>query len=130
MFLPSPVYMADTAQAYKMIFTITPRILIASLTAFLAGELSNAWVMVAVKKRTHSRYLLMRMFASSAVGYLFDTVLFVILAFGGTAPAEDMVTLMIAQYTMKLVLEAAFSTPLAWGVVAFLRKQMGVMADE
>lgn len=128
-FLPSPAYMGDTARAYKMIFTITPRILIASLTAFLAGELSNAWVMVAVKKRTHSRYLIMRMFASSAVGYLFDTVLFVMLAFGGTAPAEDMVTLMIAQYIMKLVLEAAFSTPLAWGVVVFLRKQMGVMED-
>lgn len=129
-FLPSPEYIADTAEAYDMIFTITPRILIASLTAFLAGELSNAWVMVAVKRMTKGRYLFVRTIISSAVGYIFDTVLFVIFAFGGTAPVCDLVTLMIAQYMMKLIMEIVFSTPLSYGAVAFLKKKVGIIADE
>ena len=85
-FLPSPGYTADVTNAYELIFTVTPRILGASLVAFLAGEISNAWVMALMKKATKGRFLFLRTISSSAVGYIFDTVLFVILAFAGTAP--------------------------------------------
>ncbi len=42
--------MSEVTQAYSVIFTYTPRILAASLIAFVAGQISNAWVMSAVKK--------------------------------------------------------------------------------
>lgn len=124
-YFPAPSYMADTAAAYAAIFTVTPRILAASLVAFLGGEMSNAWAMVAIKRLTKGRWLFVRTIGSSAVGYVFDTVLFVLLAFAGTSPAEDLMTMILVQYIIKLVVEALFSTPLAYGAVAFLKRKVG-----
>ncbi len=126
-FLPAPDYMAQTQAAYSAIFTVTPRILFASLAAFLAGELSNAWVMAAVKRLTKGKYLFVRTISSSAVGYAFDTVIFVLLAFAGVTPAGDLITMTAAQYLTKLLAESIFSTPLAYGFIAFLKRKAGAV---
>ena len=122
--LPAPDYMAETTAAYACIFTYVPRIVAASLLAFLGGELSNAWVMAKIKEKTGQRHLWLRTIGSSAVGYIFDTVLFVIIAFAGTAPASDLLTMIAAQYFMKLALEAIGGTPLAYGLIYWLRKHV------
>ena len=124
-FLPAPDYMAETQAAYAQIFTVTPRILFASLAAFLAGELSNAWAMVAIKRVTRGKYLFVRTIGSSMVGYVFDTVLFVLLAFWGTSPTSDLLTMILVQYTVKVLAEGIFSTPLAYGAIAFLKRKVG-----
>lgn len=126
-FLPVPDYMAEVDAAYATIFTVTPRILAASLIAFVSGEFANAWIMVLVKKWTKGRFLFVRTILSSAVGYVFDTGVFVLLAFTGTAPAEDLITMIIAQYIAKLAIEAIFATPLAYGAVGFLKRKVGVI---
>ena len=54
-FLPSPDYLDATAQAYNTMFSYVPRIVIASLTGFLLGELSNAWLMEKIKKWTNGK---------------------------------------------------------------------------
>lgn len=128
-FLPSPGYMSEVTEAYSVIFTYTPRILAASLIAFVAGQLSNAWVMSAVKKLTRGKYLFVRTITSSAVGYIFDTGVFVIIAYIGTALPEDIVSMIIVQYIAKLAIEAVFFTPLAYGAVTFLKRKAGA-ADE
>lgn len=122
--LPSPEYMRETTDAYAVIFTYVPRIVAASLIAFLGGELSNAWVMEKVGRLTKGKHMWIRTIGSSAVGYVFDTVLFVLMAFGGTAPAGDLFTMIAAQYIMKLAIEAVGGTPLAYLAVGFLRKKL------
>ena len=121
----APDYMADVEQAYATIFSYTPRILVASLIAFLRGELTNAKMMVVIKKITNKKWLFVRTILSSAVGYVFDTGLFVILAFAGTVPVYDIVSMIVVQYFVKLVIEAVFATPFAYLVVGFLRKRVG-----
>jgi len=128
--LPSPDYNAEITEAYRLIFSYTPRILIASLVGFLAGEISNSWVMAVVKKLTKGKYLFIRTILSSAVGYVFDTVLFVLIAFLGTAPAKDIVSMIVVQYVAKLAIEAVFATPMAYGAVAFLKKKVGEDPNE
>lgn len=130
LFLPSPEYMAETTEAYAQIFGYVPRILIASLIAFLLGELSNAWFMVLIKKWTNGKHLWLRTIGSSAVGYIFDTVLFVLLAFAGTAPWEDIVTMIVAQYFAKLAIEGICATPIAYGAIAFLKRKAGIQNVE
>ena len=120
--LPSPDYMQETADAYRVIFTYVPRIVAASLLAFLCGELSNAWVMEKMKSLTSGKFMWMRTIGSSAVGYIFDTVLFVLVAFAGTAPAKDLISMIVAQYTAKLIIEALSGTPLAYAAVHWLKK--------
>lgn len=121
--LPSPDYMQETTDAYRIIFGYVPRIVIASLVGFLFGELSNAWTMEQIKKATGGRHMWIRTIGSSAVGYLFDTVLFVILAFAGTSPIPDLVSMILIQYFAKLMIEALGGTPLAYAAVKWIKKK-------
>ena len=120
--LPSPDFAKETALAYAYIFSYVPRILIASLIAFLAGELLNAWTMVRIKEMTRGRLLWLRTIGSSAIGYLVDTALFVVIAFGGTAPVKDMVSMVIVQYFVKMGLETLCSTPLSYALIHWITK--------
>lgn len=122
--LPSPDYLDPTAQAYNTVFSYVPRIVIASLTGFLLGELSNAWLMDKIKSRTKGRRLWVRTIGSSIIGYVFDTVPFVLIAFLGVLTTRDLILMIISQYVMKLAIEALFGTPLAYAAVAYLRKRM------
>ena len=123
-YLPYPEYMQPTQEAYTTIFTYVPRIVFSSLVAFLSGELVNAKVLVKIKeKQKDGRYLWVRTIFSSVVGYLFDTVLFVILAFWGTVPANDILSMIAVQYIAKTIIEACCGTPLAYSLVYYLRKK-------
>ena len=122
--LPSPDYLDPTAEAYNTVFSYVPRIVIASLTGFLLGELSNAWLMDKIKSKTKGRRLWVRTIGSSIVGYVFDTVPFVLIAFLGVLTTRDLILMIISQYVMKLAIEALFGTPLAYAAVAYLRKRM------
>ena len=118
--LPSPEFAAETAEAYSVVFSFVPRILFASLTAFLAGELINAWTMEKIKKRTSGKHLWLRTVGSSAFGYLADTVLFVFIAF--TAPLKDLLTMTAAQYLLKMLLEALCATPVSYILIRWIKK--------
>ena len=120
--LPSPDYLAETANAYNHIFSYVPRIVIASLTGFLLGELSNAWLMEKIKERTKGKRLWVRTIGSSAVAYLFDSLPFVLIAFLGVVSTHDLLMMIAFQYGAKLFIEALFGTPLAYAAVHAIRK--------
>jgi uncharacterized integral membrane protein (TIGR00697 family) len=121
--LPSPDYLKKTADAYAEVFTYVPRIVFASLLAILCGELSNAYCMEKIKKRTNGRHLWMRTIGSSTIGYLFDTVLFVFVAFWGTVPPGDLLSMAVAQYAIKLGAESLCGTPLVYAAIHALEKR-------
>ena len=121
--LPAPEYQQEMIRSYDMVFTYVPRIVIASLVAFLAGELTNAWAMEKIKARTGEKHLWVRTIGSSAIGYMFDTVLFVVIAFAGTSPGEDLFTMIAVQYAVKLILEALTGTPLAYALTGWLKRR-------
>ena len=120
--LPYPDDMQGMHDAYVTIFMFVPRILGASLVAFLVGELSNAYVMVWMKKKTQGKHLWLRTIGSSIVGHLLDTVIFVLLAFSFVVPAKDLLLMIVAQYLMKLGIESVFGTPLAYAVIGWIKK--------
>ena len=123
--LTSPDYLQANADAYNTVFTYVPRIVIASLIAFLIGELTNSYLMVKIKALTAGKYLWMRTIGSSAVGYILDTVIFCIIAFAGIVTTRDLFIMIGAQYVVKLVIEAVCGTPLAYAIIALLRKKFG-----
>ena len=121
--LPSPDYLDPIANAYDTVFNYVPRIILGSLTGFLLGELSNAWLMDKIKNKTKGRHLWVRTIGSSIVGYLFDTVPFVLIAFLGVLTTRDLLLMIASQYIMKLAIEAIFGTPMAYAAIAYLRKR-------
>ena len=115
-FLPSPSYMSEINNAYYCIFKVVPKILIASMAAFLLGELSNAWFMQKIKLITFGKFLWIRTILSSAIGYLLDTLAFIL-------NKKDLFTMILAQYVMKILIEIIAGTPLSYSIINYLRKR-------
>ena len=122
--LPSPDYMAETEAAYNHLFGYVPRIVLGSLVGFLLGELSNAWFMERIKRATQGRHLWLRTIGSSMVGYLFDSLPFVIIAFAGTVTLHDLVMMILLQYLLKLGIEALFGTPMVYASLYWIKRHV------
>ena len=122
--LPSPDYLDMTAESYNTVFNYVPRIVLGSLTGFLLGELSNSWIMERIKKKTDGKHLWVRTIGSSIIGYVFDTVPFVLIAFLGVLTTRDILLMIALQYLMKLAIEAFFGTPMAYAVISLLKKNI------
>ena len=120
--LPSPDYLAESEAVYNAMFSYVPRIVLASLTGFLLGELSNAWLMERIKLKTRGRRLWVRTIGSSAVAYLFDSLPLVLIAFAGTVSANDLLLMILFQYFAKLLIEVFFGTPMAYAAIRALER--------
>ena len=111
--------------AYQEVLGMTPRIFVASLIAYWAGEFANSFVMARLKVRTSGRYLWMRTIGSTMVGQAVDSALVMTIAFAGIYSATQIVTLIISGYVFKVVYEAA-ATPLTYLAVNTLKRREGV----
>lgn len=107
--------------AYEEVFGQTPRIVIASLTAFWLGEFANAYVMAKMKILTGGRYLWTRTIGSTVVGQGIDSLVFYPLAFLGVWPTDLVLTIMLSNFALKVGWEAAL-TPVTYRVVAWLKR--------
>src|SRR6266508_460064 len=106
--------------AYSEILGQTPRILVASFVAYLAGEFANSFVLAKMKILTRGRWLWTRTIGSTVIGQGLDTVVFVTLAFAGTVPTRTLRTIIVAQWAVKVAYEAA-ATPLTYAAVGYLK---------
>ena len=93
-----------------------------TLAGFLLGELSNAWVMEKIKERMKGKRLWVRTIGSSMVGYLFDTLPFVLIAFAGVVSTRELIMMLLFQYFGKLIIEATMGTPMAYAAIHLLKK--------
>lgn len=107
--------------AYEKILGITPRIVLASLAAYLVGEFCNSFILAKMKVLTAGRWLWTRTIGSTLVGELVDSVLFILIAFAGILPGSLLLALMASNYVFKTAVEILF-TPLTYKVVGFLKR--------
>lgn len=119
--LPYPPFFSNQA-AYATVLGSTPRVLLASLAGYWAGEFSNSIILSVLKKVTKGRHLWARTIGSTIVGEGLDTVLFIGIAFAGTMPARALAGMMLAQYLFKVSYEVLF-TPLTYLVVGFIKRK-------
>lgn len=114
----------------------TGRVFVASLVAYLAGELTNASVLWRLKRATRDRFLWLRAIASTLVGEAIDTTLFVTLFFAtqltfllgrpvATLDAAGIVASIRTQWLVKCGWEVV-ALPLTYAVVAYLKRAEGI----
>jgi len=94
----------------------TPRIVLASLLAFWAGEFVNSFVLAKMKIWTNGRYLWSRTFGSTFAGEAVDSLIFYPLAFYGVWSTRLVISVMIANYLLKSGWEVV-NTPITYKVV-------------
>lgn len=118
--LPSADFWTDQT-AYNAILGATPRIVLASLIAFFAGELSNAYVISRMKVKSAGKYLALRTVGSTLVGQAIDTVLFVMIAFAGVFATEELYVMLVSNYIFKVGFEFVL-TPVTVSVIQKIKK--------
>jgi len=119
--LPPSASSRATQASVEAVFGNTPRIVAASITAFLCGTFVNSYVLAKMKIWTQGRWLWTRIVGSTLCGELVDSVIFYFVAFYGRMPQVELVALMFTQYALKSAWEI-LAAPLTYQVVAFLKK--------
>ena len=111
--------------AYESVFGQVWRIVFASITAFWAGEFINSYVMARMKIWTSGKHLWSRTIGSTVVGQGIDSIIFYPLAFGGIWSDEQVISVMLTNWLLKVGWEVVL-TPVTYGVVGWLKRKEGV----
>jgi hypothetical protein len=112
-------------EAYADVLGTTWRLFLASLAAYLVGELANAVVLARMKVATGGRFLWTRTIGSTIVGEGLDSAIFVTLAFAGTGvPLLDPI---LTTWAIKVAWETA-ATPFTYVIVNRLKRAEGLDA--
>jgi uncharacterized integral membrane protein (TIGR00697 family) len=117
---PARTMTAEHRAAVDMIFGQTWRIVLASLAAFWAGEFVNSFVLAKMKVMTAGKWLWTRTIGSTIAGEAVDSLVFYPLAFLGTWSTEQVISVMIGNYFIKVLWEVC-ATPFTYAIVTFLK---------
>ncbi|MBK9587458.1 MAG: queuosine precursor transporter [Sphingomonadales bacterium] len=112
-------------EAYESVFGQVPRIVLASIVAFWAGEFVNSFVLARMKIMTRGKYLWTRTIGSTVFGQAVDSVIFYPLAFLGVWSTSQVLTVMLTNWALKVSWEAVL-TPVTYMVVGWLKRHEGV----
>ena len=119
--LPPADFWRDKQPAVEAIFGNTPRIIAASIIAFLCGTFVNSYVLAKMKIMTSGRWLWTRIIGSTLCGELVDSILFYTIAFYGLWPRDQLIAALFTQYLLKSGWEIVMA-PVTYRVVAFLKR--------
>lgn len=120
--LPAAASMSPEQQAaVNLIFGQTWRIVAASLLAFWLGEFVNSFVLAKMKLLTNGKYLWTRTIGSTFAGEAVDSLIFYPVAFLGTWSTEQVISVMIGNYFIKVLWEVV-ATPITYRIVGFLKR--------
>jgi len=101
-------------------------IVLASLAAYLAGELSNSLVLSRLKVIMKGRLLFVRTIGSTLVGEMLDSLIFILIACAaGVFPWEIFWSLAVTNYILKCAIEAVV-TPFTYWASGFLKRKEGI----
>jgi len=113
--------------AYQEILGFVPRIVLASMAAYLAGQLLNAWTLVLIKRRTGQRALWARLLGSTLVGELADTVVFCTIAFFGVITGAQFLGYVALGYIYKVLIEVIL-LPATYRVIKVVKRHEASLA--
>ncbi|HMS08396.1 MAG TPA: queuosine precursor transporter [Pyrinomonadaceae bacterium] len=111
----------EYVEAVNMIFGQTPRIVAASVLGFWAGEFVNSFVLAKMKLLTRGRFLWTRTIGSTIFGEMADSLIFYPVAFWGVWPTEQVISVMIGNYILKVLWEV-LATPFTYIIVGYLKR--------
>lgn len=117
---------ADLDQAFRAVFGQGLNIIVASITAFLIGQLVDVAVFQRIKRATGEKKIWMRTTISTLVSQLIDSyvVLFIAFYFLGNWPLKLVIAIGIMNYIYKFLM-AVLLTPLIYLIHGWIEKYLG-----
>lgn len=123
-FLPYPDFWTDQ-EAFVAVLGTTPRVLIASLFGYLFGEFANSIILSKLKVKMAGKNLWFRTIFSTIIGEALDTVIFILISFGGLIAGNVIFQMVLFQYLWKVCYEIVL-TPATYVTVKWLKKKENV----
>ncbi|MFC1663092.1 queuosine precursor transporter [Patescibacteria group bacterium] len=112
----------DFAQgAFETIFTLTPRIVLGSLIAYLLSQNLDVWLFHWIKERSRGRWLWLRNLGSTIISQVIDSTIFTLIAFAGVFP--DLFELILFTWLIKIIV-AGLDTPFIYLSSRFKPKEL------
>ena len=111
----------DGEEHFDFVFGMAPRIVAASLMAFLVGSFLNAYVMSKMKVASGGRHFSARAILSTVVGETADSLIFFPVAFGGIIAWKELLLMMGIQIVMKSMYEVII-LPVTIRVVGVIKR--------
>lgn len=108
--------------AFHDISAVIMRVTVAGLVAYLISQYHDVWMYHLLKKLTGGRFLWLRNTVSTSLSQFFDTVIFITLAFYGKMDTKILVSMVIGQFTVKVML-AILDTPFVYLIVGLMKKR-------
>jgi queuosine precursor transporter len=115
----------DAQNSWERILGSTPRFLVASFAAYLAGEFANSYILSKMKIATKGKWLWTRTVGSTIVGEGLDTVIVLSIGFAGVLPPDVLGLMMLAHWATKVLYEV-IATPFTYMAVAYLKRKEGI----
>ncbi len=115
-----PALNPSQEELFKTVFSSQPRIVLASIIAYLVSQHHDVWAFWKLREFTRGRLLWLRNNASTMVSQLIDTTIFITIAFAGTVTGTVLVNMILATWLFK-VLVAALDTPVVYAGVSLIR---------
>lgn len=119
-YLPAAPEYTDQ-EAFETILGFFPRIVLASLLAFLAGSLLNSISLIKIRSATHGKALWARLIGSTMVGEFFDTLIFGVVAFAGILSNYDLFKFILIGWVFKTGTEIVL-LPITYRVIDWVKK--------
>ena len=117
---PAPGW--ENQSAFEAVLGFVPRILLASVCGYLAGEFLNSYVLVKIKERTLEKRLWLRLVGSTVVGEFADTLVFCTVAFYGVITGAEFLNYVFVGYIYKTMLEV-FLLPVTYPVIGWVKSR-------
>jgi uncharacterized integral membrane protein (TIGR00697 family) len=108
--------------AFRGVLGMTPRIIVASLAAYVLSQFHDVWLYNLLKDRMHGRRLWLRNNLATILSQLIDSVVFITIAFYGVMPVWPLI---FGQWAVKVAL-ALCDTPLVYAAVWCIRRYISV----
>jgi uncharacterized integral membrane protein (TIGR00697 family) len=121
--LPAPAWFQGS-EAFKTVLSSTPRLLAASLVAYLIGSWLNAAVISKMKVSVGELGFGIRAVASTIVGELADSLIFIPVAFAFVLPWDQLPMMILMQVVAKTLYEI-IALPLTSRIVKAVKKYEG-----
>jgi queuosine precursor transporter len=118
---PKEPFNQSLQPALEIAFGGTWRIALGSILAFWVGDFVNSYVLAKMKIWTQGRFLWARTIGSTLLGQLVDSAIFYPVAFAGIWTTSTLLTIVLFNWSLKVLVEILF-TPATYAVVNALKR--------
>lgn len=116
---PAPFW--QNQKQFEATLSQVPRIVLASMIAYLCGEFANSITLAKMKVMSEGRQMSLRFIASTLVGQAIDTIVFVLIAFTGQFPPLALAQIIVSAWAVKVAWEI-IALPATLVIVRWLKK--------